>query len=168
MATVTVEYYGMTGTGKNVTEAKRDAGRQVEAALKGSYTPEIFTHRGTAILLYREPDGWKARIIVDPQRGAIAGPVHGNSYSGDDDLNAIRQYVNEWLADITREATDTEPPAFLKGGERIREWHRKQEFLRRYQEGRERGMNDHEAHSYAGRNPARRDLWEAQEKAAVA
>lgn len=66
MAVVTINYFGMEGRGKNVTEARRAAGAKISRALTGSYDPKILSSRGTAILVYRHPHyGWLHSTIAD-------------------------------------------------------------------------------------------------------
>lgn len=61
---ITLEFLGMEGTGRNQTEAKQDAGRKIEKAVTGSYTPEILSYRGQSILLYRDARmGWVYNAI---------------------------------------------------------------------------------------------------------
>lgn len=64
MNKVTVTYYGMEGTGRTVSEAKKDAGAKIEKALKGYYTPLILRHDGEMALVARDPfQGWGYRLI---------------------------------------------------------------------------------------------------------
>ena len=55
---VRIEYYGMEGEGRTLTEAKRDAGAKIERAMTGSYTPKFIQAHSKAVLIHREPDGW--------------------------------------------------------------------------------------------------------------
>ena len=64
MATVTIEYFGMDGQGRTVTEAKRNAGEKIERALKGSYQPRVIHRKNCAALLYREPSGWHYSLLT--------------------------------------------------------------------------------------------------------
>lgn len=66
MPRVTIEYYGVEGSGRTVTEAKKDASEKIKASLTGNYHPKIIYHRGYAQLIYREPDGWHHAEIIDP------------------------------------------------------------------------------------------------------
>ena len=87
MATVTIEYYGMEGQGRTVTEAKRDAGAKIEKALGGDWTPRLLTSRGWTILLYREPSGWHSAITCDADSGPRTGNVHGTNYRDYEDCH---------------------------------------------------------------------------------
>ena len=52
---VTLTYYGVDGTGRTVTAAKNDAGRKIEAMLKGDYTPRLIQYRHITMVLFRDP-----------------------------------------------------------------------------------------------------------------
>lgn len=153
---VTIDYFGMSGSGRTVTEAKQNAGRAIKAALDGSYTPEIIAWRGTGMLVHREPNGWCYRIITEPDGSTREGPVYG--CPNDKDKAAALLAASRHLADQGMRETDTEPPEFLKDRESRGEFMYKLEFLRRYRKAQRAGMNDNDAHSYAGRNPARPEL----------
>lgn len=108
MALVRIEYYGMDGEGKNVTEAKRDAGRKIERALSGSYSPEIVTWRTETALVYREPDGWVYSIIRSDDR-IRAGAVHGcREGTKDEAIRRARYSIaqNGWEPSDGTEAPD--------------------------------------------------------------
>lgn len=156
MQTVRISYYGVDGEGRNVTEAKKDAGRKIEAALAGHYTPELLCHRGFAILVYREPSGWCSRLVADPERGVVDGKVWGtNNGSYDEAKRAALSH----LADLGWTAADgLEPPSFLTDRRLIADYRTKAEFQLRYQRARALGLKDQDAHSFAGRDPSRPDL----------
>lgn len=156
MSTVRIDYFGMSGEGKTVTDAKRDAGRKIEAALAGSYTPEILAWRGYAILIYREPAGWCNRLIADPERGIVEGRIWGTSYGSREEATAAAQ---AHLADLGwKEEDGEEPPPFLKDRRLIADYQYKARFHARYNFARRRGFSDQDAHSYAGHNPSRPEL----------
>ena len=156
MSTVRIDYYGVEGEGRTVTDAKRDAGRKIEAALAGSYTPEILVWRGYAILIYREPTGWCNRLIADPERGIVEGRVWGTNYGSKEEAVS---YAQDHLADLGWQESDgEEPPPFLKGRKQIGDYRSKVQFRQRYNFARRRGFSDCDAHSYAGHNPSRPEL----------
>lgn len=80
MATVRIEYYGMEGEGRTLTEAKKDAGRKIQAALGGYYTPELLTWRGETALIYREPNGWRYSLLLSG--GKLIDRPYGISSNG--------------------------------------------------------------------------------------
>lgn len=162
MATVRITYYGMEGEGKNLTEAKRDAGRKIEAAFSGNYTPEILSHRGYAILLAREPSGWGARIIVDPD-GIRDGRVW---ISGQETYEDAKRGALTHLAQLGwQDADGKTPPDFLKDRRAIADFVSWAEFQLRYIEGRNRGIPESDLHDYASRNPWRPEVWQVAETA---
>lgn len=65
MTTVNITYFGMDGTGRTLTEAKKDAGRKIEEAMSGSYQPRVLASRGIAMLLWRDPQGWRSSTLTD-------------------------------------------------------------------------------------------------------
>ncbi len=146
MATVTIEYFGMTGSGRTVTEAKRDAGAKIERALSGSWTPEIVEWRGCAILIHREPQGWCRTVIAGPE-GVRGGRCWGAP--NEDTFESAKLCAQIHLADMASTLDDTEPPEFLRDRNLIREWHLRQEFQRRYVRARAAGLADNECHHYA-------------------
>jgi hypothetical protein len=152
MGTVTVDYYGMSGTGRTVTEAKKDAGAKVTRALGGYYTPTVVAHRGYAILVYREPTGWNTRIIVCPQDGIREGKVWG---SGDHatEGEAIRA-AQCHIADLGWcESDGLDAPEFIKDKGDRAEFRYKAEFQIRYRKAKAVGLTDTQCHHYAGRAP---------------
>lgn len=61
---ITLKYYGVEGTGRTITDAKKDAGAKIEQMLKGDYTPYLLRHGEYMALITREPHyGWGYRLI---------------------------------------------------------------------------------------------------------
>ncbi len=168
MTTVRITYFGMEGEGPTLTKAKLDAGAKIEKALNGSWTPEIFAHRGYAYLVYREPDGWHDRLIAYAADGIKPGPVYGNSHP-DAEKQSVVRHVLSHLAQLGWTAEDgLTPPAFLKDRSDIHDYQRHAEFQLRYQEGRRRGIAEKDLHSYAGRDPGRPELYAEEDKQTAA
>lgn len=108
MATVRVDYYGMEGQGKNVTEAKRDAGGKIAKALDGDYKPVILQSRGWAIMLYREPRyGWTSATIMDSGEWRAN---HGGSSYGSGDYHETLCASLSHLAQMTWDGKEEYPP----------------------------------------------------------
>lgn len=156
---VTITYHGIEATGRNVTEAKRNAGKRIAEMIAGDYAPVMLSHRGQAILVYRTPEcGWSSAIICD-DAGLRDGRLSGSSLRDSRD-EAIRS-ASRHLAQLTWMPEDgTNPPAFLTDRDSVSEFKNWAAFQIRYREARAMGMEDSDCHSYAGRNPSRRDLWE--------
>ena len=97
MPTVTVDYFGFSGTGQTVKEAKQDAGRTIQALHKDSWEPAIREWRGNAVLVYRNLYGWQYRFIQHD-----AGPLsipNGSSGGYADRQDAVRS-AERHIADI--------------------------------------------------------------------
>ncbi len=158
MATsISLTYFGMPGTGRTVTEAKKDAGAKIEKALTGHYTPRVLNYRGWAFLVYREPHGWASAVIAQPD--GFRESLCTRSQNDQTEKEAVA-HAQEQLAQLGWEDTDgTEAPAFLTTlqAREFREW---AEFQLRFREAVRRGMGHNDAHSYAGRNPTRPELWQ--------
>ena len=168
MATVSIDYFGMPGSGRNVTEAKRDAGRKLQEAMTGSYNPVLLHWRGYCIFVWRTPNGWESTVTHDPEGefGVIRkeGTLYGGTHADCDREEVVRRCW-EHLAQLGWKHEDgTNPPPFLKDRRSIADFKTWAEFQIRFKAARERGMSDDDAHSYAGRNPARPQLWMHEEK----
>jgi hypothetical protein len=163
MKKVRVTYYGVEGEGRNVTEARRDAGRKIEAAMTGSYEPIVVAWRDHVILVTREPGGWSTPIIVDEE-----GPRDGRIYSPPD-CKSEKEAIIEAQAHIAKlgwkPEDGAEPPPFLTDKAARADHRTWVEFQMRYREAKANGMDSENAHSYACRNPARPDLWKEVVKA---
>jgi hypothetical protein len=161
MPTVQIEYYGVSGQGRTATEAKRDAGRRIEAALAGSYTPELVCYRGWAILVYREPhSGWCQRVIARPDDGLTAGRVWGGNACSDR-AEALRR-ARVQLAQLGWQETDgIAPPELLQDNRDRAEFVSWATFQMRHRQVRDQGLSERDAWDYASRNPARPELWHA-------
>jgi hypothetical protein len=156
---VNITYYGMEGTGRNVTDAKRDAGAKIERALSGDYTPDLVSYRGQAILIYRTPGGWNSCVLSD-SAGLRNGPCYGTTYPGSYSREDVIREAREHLAQLTWTPEDgLIPPPFLKDRRSLSDYKTWAEFQLRYREARTRGMDDNDAHSFAARNPQRPELW---------
>ena len=139
MPVITTTYYGVEGSGKTLREAKADAARQIEQALKGSYTPTIIAHRGWAHLIYREPTGWHYRNIVTPE-GAREGQVWGSRAATYEEAVAA---VQSDLAQLGWQPEDGQtPPEFLKDRKQVSDFRSWTRFQLRYRKVRELGLAD--------------------------
>lgn len=160
MSTVSIDYFGMHGTGRNVTEAKRDAGAQIQKALNLDYSPHLMTMRGFTMMVYADPRAGYVRIILSDETGTMKdGTVYG-AWGGSDswDRSARIREARMELLHLTWEHSDgmRHPLATDKENKELASYF---DFQLRYRDAKSRGMNDHDAHSYAGRNPGRPELW---------
>lgn len=156
MATVTVDYFGMSGTGRTVTEAKRDAGAKLQKAMEGDYAPHFLHYRGYAILVTRSPHGWDTAIICEPTGFRDGGrvSVSANYHTEEEVLSSARSQLAQlgW----THEDGLTAPGWLNRDEQREFLWWA--EFQLRFRTATQAGLCHNDAHSYAGRNPARPEL----------
>ena len=161
MQSVTIKYFGMDGTGRNITEAKRDAGSKLERAMDGSYSPVILRHRGTTCMIWREPTGWEYRISRGEDRQYES--LSGQTSACDSRDEAIREAIRHLCLTVFDWRTDSDDaPELMTNREDRREYaslaqtHRA--FNTRYAKAKAAGLSDTDCHSYALRNPARPEL----------
>jgi hypothetical protein len=167
MATVRVTYYGMDGAGRTVTEAKQDAGRQIERALEGSYEPTILASRGMAIMVWRDPYGWRASFITD------GGDDKGNggfrdrlSYSTGKDRKAALEEAMMSLAQLTWDGSELLSPCLgdaeslakrrdVDGRAMLAEFRSWRGFQLAYKAARAQGVPECDCHRWACENSSK-------------
>jgi len=143
-ATVRITYYGMEGEGKTLTEAKRDAGRKVEMALEGSYTPKLLGQLDSFhVIIWREPNGWSYKLLngdpVDATKTytypeGLYGCQGDSSY--EDTLRSARRHLAQVAVDVS----------YLEDQQDINSWHRNRRCQDAYKAARAEGKTDAEAH----------------------
>lgn len=154
MATVTVDYCGMSGTGRNVTEARQDATRQIERLVRDlSECPEIVRCGGWSALVYRDAYGWHSAIIGEPE-GIRPGRPYGTSHSVEALRKDVIAHARAHVAQLawSRDVTDDQA-FFAAAGVRdsalgdLVSW---ANWQRRYAEARATGLDDNQAREVAG------------------
>jgi hypothetical protein len=105
---VNITYFGMEGTGRTMTEAKKDAGRKVEEALAGSYEPMLLESRGWAIIIWRDPHGWRFNTIAE--KGEYRKDAFRCYTSGTKDRLDVFASALLHLAQMTWDGTELLPP----------------------------------------------------------
>lgn len=155
---VTVNYCGMEGSGRSVTEAKKDAARKLEQAVSGSYEPILLSCRRYAVLVYRKPLGWDYCTVADEtgfRTSLCAGSYDDNKQFI---MDAARWHLAQlaWLPADGLEAPDMVLMDMPRHQREFRSW---AEFQLRYRDAIRLGMSANDAHDYAGRNPARPEIW---------
>ena len=93
MPTVTVDYFGFTGTGPTVKEAKQDAGRKIQALQSGYWSPKIVEWRGYAILITRNLHGWERHFIQHPGEALHVGSSCCGYESEQEAVASARRHV---------------------------------------------------------------------------
>jgi hypothetical protein len=161
MAKVSITYYGVVAEGRKVTEAKKAAGKKIERAMTANYTPEIIAWRGHAKLIYRTPDGYETATVMDNGKIREGSPGHSSWGRDGEDYAMVCASVRMDLAQLGWEPEDGDAvPDVLRNSPRLHgEWRSWVEFQTRYRDAVSRGMGSNDAHSYAGRNPMRPELW---------
>jgi len=163
MATVKIEYLGVEGIGPNVTKAKQDAARQVERIM-GHLRPSVYSFRGYVLVCWIDKYGASYTIADSTDSGEKIGSCSGGLDKVECEERGIRH-----LLDITRTAgefldglPDWVPTRIVRkhATRWASDWRSNDEFQRRYKDAESRGMNPHDCHSYAGRDPSRPELWQ--------
>ena len=104
---ITIEYFGVSGTGRTVTEAKRDAGVKLERMAK-SY-PSVYAYRGASVFIVANSDCWSIRHTWPDSEGQVCS---SSSCGGSKD-DAIAYGVHNLLT-ATRHIGEYEVPAWAK------------------------------------------------------
>lgn len=147
MATIQLDYFGMTGFGATVKAAKADAGAKIERALKADYSPIIIEHRDVVFLVFRQPEGYAYKVIRDESGWRTDAFVANEGENREDAIRAASRHLAQWT---WRAEDGTEAPAFVKD-KRDRAEHRSwAEFQIRFAKARAAGLSDNEAHHYGG------------------
>lgn len=152
MPTITVDYCGVSGTGKNVTEAKKDATRRIEKALSGSYSPRMLTAGPYAVLIYRDPDGWRSVFCHDEQ-GFRESIIGGTCYDSLRDAEkSVRHHLAALMADCTKVFTAEDVDPVCTDSRDRHEIARDQHFQRAYRwlVANHPELPHHAVHSLAG------------------
>lgn len=171
MARVTIEYFGMPGSGATVTEAKRDAGRKIEEALDGDYSPIVAQWRDHAVLAFRHPRyGWGYRFLGDSSVQAVSQCCSGFT-DKEECLRAMLIHIAD-NAMLVSDAPESINPLFASyfglkqreidgiKAEYARRLAYHQAVQARMAEAASIGLTGEDARDYALQNPARRELWE--------
>lgn len=91
MASVTVTYYGVEATGRNVTEAKREAGRKIESFVR-HHSPHYVKVGNSVAVIFPEPGG-STCTEYPLMCGEWRGDNCGCGFSGDTIEEAIASAV---------------------------------------------------------------------------
>ena len=156
MATVQIEYFGMDGVGRNVTEAKRDAGAKIERFISADGRPVFIHYRGSAVMVYLTRYGWEYSIaqLADGAEPFGRGCCICATWERADAVLEAKEHlaqniVGDTLTDAVTVAHDLGLP-FESARELVEltGWHIA------FRQCRAQGMTDHEAHSAAHRDEA--------------
>lgn len=146
MTTVRIDYFGVEGEGRNVTEAKRNAGHKIEQAMRGSYVPRVLVAGDDAVVIFRTPQHWEYGFIRD---GNLCS-IQGASEDRDDVERAARRHLGanatDWRTCLT--VADVHP-IVVEPADR-REILVRCDWQRKYHAWRELGMEDNDARNAIG------------------
>lgn len=146
MATITVEYFGATGTGSTVKEAKADAGRKIERMANA--TTRVFRFGQYSLVVWPTVHGADYTIIspddADGRRSFCS--CHA-------DMDDATQYGMIHMLTNAREPGSMAIPEWALSyidAKRVREeWSRNDRFQDAYRRAKENGWNDQQCHEMA-------------------
>lgn len=141
----TANVFGMTGEGRTVADAKRDAQAKIERAMMGSYLPIVLSAGDETALIWRELEGWNYGFVRDGKLHAICSMGHNR----DECERAARKHLgaNVTIADIS--SVDDVAPIVVNAQDRADIFSNCQ-FQQRYRAFVASGMNERDAHACAG------------------
>lgn len=160
---ITLDYYGVKGEGRTITDAKKNAGEKIRDMLAGRYDPTILTYRGQSVVVFRTPAGWDSRTIHHTGDGYGQEKVLANGHYKDE-KEAIRKAKSHLAQQTWKHEDGKKVPEFIKEVGEIDDYLRWIEFQMRYKAARDKGLSDHEAHMYGCGSLGRQDLIEKVEK----
>ena len=141
---INLTYFGATGTGPTVKEAKQDAGRKLENVMNESAAPILIgslSRPYSAILFFEPQFGWSYKTLTpDTQEGRLYG---GTGRTGS--FKEAEQMAKRHLADLLQDVSLID----INDTDGIFDWERKEHFRQAYADARTRGYSDVEAHSMA-------------------
>ena len=145
MSRVTIDYYGVTASGSNVTEAKRAAGAILQTIV--SEHGRVYLHRFGRIscILWFSHCGWTYTFL---DSGTMPGAIFGcSTYPTRQETMTRAAYhaaQNDWNM-----ADGVKVPDYITDHNERADMERWQRWQLHYRYLRNHGMNDAEAHSAA-------------------
>jgi hypothetical protein len=154
MKTIKINYMDYEGEGKTIREAKIDATRKIQSALKRlEQKPVMIKMRDYSALVYPSLYGWEVRKWKDGENFNASGV----NLSCTDKEGTI-QDCKKHLAQLTWTIEDglNHPDLTINENKDLSSWF---EFQIRYKMATNKGMTDQDSFDYAGKNPARPEIW---------
>ena len=146
----------VSGTGENVTAARADLMKNLEAACEGTYDPLLITYKSNTILLWRTPTGYEYKLMRGDERTAEGvNRVSAGTIMGGTDRNEAIQSAAHHVISVEGDDfhDESEIPTFLTDRQKRRDIIFCCRFQRAYRwaqankpEGRD---NDHLWHEWA-------------------
>ena len=153
---VSINLYGMDGSGSTKAEAKHDAERQIEQALDGTYAPLVFRFPAGYIGIvsrtapYRQAQSWEYCYLCPDETQLPAVPCTHEGYETRDAAErALRTHIAQNLIFVTEEngLEVLENEADRHDHQRYIAW--QVYYWPYYQELRAQGYSDADAHRLA-------------------
>ena len=150
MNTVKITYYGMEGEGRTLTEARKNAGRKLEACVTGSHAPIIrtITHAGRTftVFIFRELDRWGYQIIEHGKTKDGQSWASANEPTDKDAARAAFRHLAQWSFSFEDDGADLILSNDKEGMADHKHWAL---WQHKYQAWRSVGKSDYEAHNLA-------------------
>ena len=142
-----ITYDGMDGTGRTLTDARRDAAHKIAQALSGTYDPVLLPlPDGDIMLGFRTPtEGWSYWFWRD---GRLSGGCLCALTTREDLERRMRRHA----AQSTEDSRYLEHPTCT--AEDKRDFDEYRAWQQRYQAAKAMGLTDSEAHAYASSPPS--------------
>jgi hypothetical protein len=161
---VLVQVCGIEGYGNTIDEAEGCVAEYIRRL--DEHSPVIVRHKSIVAMMYPCRECWYYSIAGEtidtrnPIQNFGCSSLESTYEKSLDKLLLI-------LAQRGWEPQDRQTiPVWMNYPDMIREWLSWTEFQLRFVDARQRGLSDDDCHAYAGRNPARRDLWAHETTAA--
>lgn len=156
---ITIEYFGVKGTGETVAKAKQDAGHKIERCFAEGFAPTIVSlkdrYNAWALVMRADADHWGYRIYEDvPAQGhgtalvMRASPFSMGHNSRENAILSARRHLAQWVMKVHDDTcTGLE---FLAGEPKEARDHLEYiAWQRSYRRLREQGLSDVDAHDKA-------------------
>lgn len=145
-AKIMIEYFGMPGEGKTVTEAKRDAGAKIESAMRGTYTPVILRAGEETVILFRCPQfGWQYGFLRDGNLSGIQGSGERKELE-----RRARRHLGDLATDWRTCLDANDVHQIVKDEADRREIASNCEWQRKYHKAIDAGLDDNNARNWIG------------------
>ena len=148
---ITIEYFGMTGEGSTVKEAKLAAGAKIEKLVKADFSPIAVQHGGHTAFMWREVYGWNYAILK-PGENWNSG-FSCSSYGNDkgECEKAMRRGLAQYLINPGDRSSAEFSAQIIKDERDRKEHYNYCEWQFCYRAWRDLGKNDTECRDYAGK-----------------
>lgn len=149
---IRLNYCGMDGEGRTVTQAKCDAAGKIRTLLSGDWQARCIYGRRILTFVWRDINGWCYKIIDPADANGQDEIIYGvRSGSLADIDRRARSHMAQWEHDMDR---PFEVPTYLTDKRDIGEYLRLAAWQLAYRQARADGLSDTDAHEWACHNQA--------------